>query len=56
VLFVLLLVVAVASWLVMLPWILFTLAFFGVVCNKVVIHLLEPFRERMREESEEANE
>jgi hypothetical protein len=56
VLFVLLLAVAVASWLVMMPWILFTLAFFGVVCNKVVIHLLEPFRERMREESEEANE
>ena len=56
VLLVLLLAVAVVSWLVMLPWFLITLAFFAVVCNKAVIHLLEPFRERMREESEEQSE
>jgi uncharacterized membrane protein YesL len=56
VLLVLLVAVAVVSWLVVLPWLLITLAFFAVVCNKAVIHLLEPFRERMREESEEASE
>jgi hypothetical protein len=56
VLFLLLLAVAAASCLVVLPWILVTLAFFAVVCNKVVIHLLEPFRERMQEASKEQSE
>jgi hypothetical protein len=41
VLLVLLVAVAVVSWLVVLPWLLFTLALFAVVCNKAVIHLLE---------------
>ena len=56
VLLVLLVAVAVVSWLLMLPWLLITLAFFAVVCNKAVMHLLGPFRERMREEGEEPSE
>ena len=52
VLLILLVVVAVISTLLTIPWVLITLAFFGVVCNKAVLHLLEPFRERLREEEE----
>ncbi len=51
VLVLLLLVVAVASTLLIIPWI-FTPALFAVVCNKAVLHLLEPQRERMRAEKE----
>jgi hypothetical protein len=45
------------SWLVfqMYPlalWFLITLALFAVVCNKAVLHLLEPFRERAQVEGE----
>jgi hypothetical protein len=52
VLFILLAVIAVISTLLTIPWILITLAFFGVACNKAVLHLLEPHRERLREEEE----
>ena len=51
-LFVLLLLVAVLSTLLTLPWVLITLAFLGVACNKAVLYLLEPYRERLREEEE----
>ncbi len=53
VLAVLLLLVAAISTLFTIPWILVTLAIFAVVCNKAVLHLLEPFRERMRAEKEQ---
>jgi hypothetical protein len=52
VLLILLAVVAIISTLLTIPWILLTLALFGVICNKAVLHLLEPFRERLREEEE----
>jgi hypothetical protein len=52
VLLILLVVIAVISTLLTIPWILITLAFFGVICNKAVLHLLEPHRERLREEEE----
>ncbi len=41
----LLLGVAVVSTALVLPWVLVTPAFVGVVCNGVVLHLLEPYRE-----------
>ena len=49
----LLFLVAAISTFFVLPWVLITLAFFAVVCNKAVLHLLEPIRERMRAEKEE---
>jgi hypothetical protein len=52
VLLILLVVAAVISTLLTIPWILLTLAFFGVVCNKAVLHLLGPFRERLKEKEE----
>ena len=45
----LLLIVAALSTLFTLPWFLFTLALFAVVCNKAVLHLLEPYRARAEE-------
>ena len=52
----LLLLVAVISTLLTIPWILVTLAIFAVVCNKAVLHLLKPHRERIRAEMEEAEQ
>jgi hypothetical protein len=49
----LLALVAFASTLFAPLWMLATLAFFAVVCNKAVLHLLKPHRERMRAEKEE---
>jgi len=40
----LLLIVAVISTLLSALWFLVTLALFAVVCNKAVLHLLEPYR------------
>ncbi len=48
----LLLAVAALSTAIPVLWVLLTLALFGVVCNKAVIHLLEPYRERARAEEE----
>ena len=53
VLLVLLLLIAAISTFFAAPWALITLAIFSVVCNKAVLHLLEPHRERMRAEAEE---
>ena len=56
----LLAVVAAISTVIPALWLLITLAFMAVVCNKAVQHLLEPFRERLRaaeaEEQAEAEE
>ncbi len=41
----LLLVAAVVSTVLILPWFLVTPAFFAIVCNQVVLHLLKPHRE-----------
>ena len=49
----LLVLIAVASTFFVIPWIV-TLALFAVVCNKAVLHLLEPQRERMRKERMQA--
>jgi uncharacterized membrane protein YesL len=46
----LLLIVAVLSAAFPALWILITLALFAVVCNKAVLHLLQPFREQARAE------
>jgi len=56
----LLLVVVVVSTVIPALWLLSTLAFMAVVCNKAVLHLLEPYREQLRtaeaEEKAEAEE
>lgn len=52
----LLLLVAVISTLLTIPWVLITLAIFAVVCNKAVLHLLKPHRERIRAEMEQAEQ
>jgi hypothetical protein len=52
----LLALVAVISTVLTIPWVLITLAIFAVVCNKAVLHLLEPHRERIRVEREEAEQ
>jgi uncharacterized membrane protein YesL len=44
----LLAVVAAISTVIPALWLLITLAFMAVVCNKAVQHLLEPYRERLR--------
>lgn len=49
----LLLIVAAISTFIPLLWPIATLALFAVVCNKAVLHLLEPYRERMKEQSQE---
>jgi len=46
----LLLIVAVISIFLPLLWFLITLALFAVVCNKAVLHLLKPHREREQAE------
>ncbi|MDY7078629.1 MAG: hypothetical protein SXV54_17070 [Chloroflexota bacterium] len=48
---VLLLIVAAVSTFFPLFWPLITLALLAVVCNKAVLHLLKPFRERAQTES-----
>jgi len=52
----LLVLVAVISMLLAIPWVLITLAIFAVVCNKAVLHLLKPHRERIRAEMEQAEQ
>lgn len=51
----LLLLVAVVSTFFVILWVV-ALALFAVVCNKAVLHLLEPHRERIRAEKEEAEQ
>ncbi len=46
----LLLMVAVISTFFPVLWFLVTLAFFAVVCNKAVLHLLKPYREQVQAE------
>ncbi|MBU0702628.1 MAG: DUF624 domain-containing protein [Chloroflexi bacterium] len=48
----LLLVVTAVSVLLPMLWFLITLALFAVVCNKAVLHLLKPHRERIKTESD----
>jgi hypothetical protein len=48
----LLLLLTVVSMFLVIPWVA-VLALFAVVCNKAVLHLLEPHRERIRKEAEE---
>jgi uncharacterized membrane protein YesL len=50
VLVLLLLIVAIASTVFPVLWFLVTLALYAVVCNKAVLHLLEPYREQARAE------
>jgi uncharacterized membrane protein YesL len=52
VLLLLLLIVAAISTAIPLLWFVVTLALFAVVCNRAVLHLLEPYRERARAEAE----
>jgi uncharacterized membrane protein YesL len=52
VLLLLLLIVAAISTAIPLLWFVVTPALFAVVCNRAVLHLLEPFRERARAEAE----
>jgi hypothetical protein len=40
----------VISTLLPMLWFLVTLALFAVVCNKAVLHLLKPYRERTQAE------
>jgi hypothetical protein len=47
----LMLLVAAVSMFLVIPWIV-ALALFAVVCNKAVLHLLKPFRERVKAENE----
>lgn len=47
----LLLLVTIVSTFLVIPWVA-ALALFAVVCNKAVLHLLKPHRERMRKEAE----
>lgn len=51
-----LLLVAVISTLLPPLWFLITLSLFAVVCNKAVLHLLEPYRQRAQEEEEASDE
>ena len=51
----LLLLVAAVSTFFVVPWVV-ALALFAVVCNKAVLHLLQPHRERIRAEKEEAEQ
>ena len=50
----LLLVFIVVSTAVPMLWFLISVALIAVVCNKAVVHLLEPFREKLREEEQAA--
>ncbi|MEE8389384.1 MAG: hypothetical protein V3S14_01125 [Anaerolineae bacterium] len=52
----LLFLIVVISTIFAIPWVFITLAFFAVVCNKAVLHLLEPVRERIRAEKEEGEQ
>lgn len=52
----LLFLIVVISTIFAIPWLFITLAFFAVVCNKAVLHLLEPVRERIRAEKEEGEQ
>jgi len=45
-----LLIMVIISTFLPLLWLLVTPALFAVVCNKAVLHLLKPYRERMRAE------
>jgi uncharacterized membrane protein YesL len=56
VLLLLLLIVAAISTAIPLLWFMVTLALFAVVCNRAVLHLLEPYRERARAEAEGEDE
>lgn len=49
----LLLVVTVISMLLPMLWFLITLALIAIVCNKAVLHLLKPYRERTETDEEE---
>jgi len=48
----LLLIVGIISTLLPMLWLVVTLALFAVVCNKAVIHLLEPYREQRQAEED----
>jgi membrane protein implicated in regulation of membrane protease activity len=56
VLLLLLLIVAAISTAIPLLWFMVTVALFAVVCNRAVLHLLEPYRERARAEAEGEDE
>ena len=48
----LLLVFIVVSTAIPMLWFLVSVSLIAVVCNKAVVHLLEPFREKLREEQQ----
>jgi len=56
VLLLLLLIVAAISTAIPLLWFMVTVALLAVVCNRAVLHLLEPYRERARAEAEGEDE
>jgi uncharacterized membrane protein YesL len=49
----LLLILTAISTLIPVLWAMVTWGFFAVLCNKAVLHLLQPFRERMLAEAED---
>ena len=56
VLVLLMLIVAAISTVIPALWLLGTVALFAVVCNKAVLYLLEPYRERARAEKQQEEE
>jgi hypothetical protein len=56
VLLLLLLILAAISTALPVLWFMITLALFAVVCNRAVLHLLEPYREQARAEAEGEDE
>ncbi|MCX7681354.1 MAG: DUF624 domain-containing protein [Anaerolineae bacterium] len=53
-LFVTLVLIGIVSLLLPILWPLVTLSFYAVLCNKAVLHLLEPYRKMARERKEAA--
>jgi uncharacterized membrane protein YesL len=51
-----LLILAAISTLLPPLWFLITLSLFAVVCNKAVLHLLEPYRKQAQEEGDSSDE
>ncbi len=55
-LFVALVLIAIVSSLITILWVLVTLSFFAVLCNKAVLHLLEPYRKQAQQLKEGGKE
>lgn len=55
-LFITLILIALLSSVIVVLWVLVTLSFYAVLCNKAVLHLLEPYRKMARERKEGSQE